>query len=167
MELGKADVDSVKLYRRRFIPEETVFLKKDIIVKFSDEIIVTKWSAIKPRPDFSYGCSVYYPGKGWKISKFYDEKMNFIYYYCDIINTEYFRQENEVIFSDLLVDVVVFPDGSIRVLDLDEIPEALDLGLIDVETAKSALRKLHELLAIIYNGEIDCLCRPLNGIFEG
>ena len=166
MGLGKENKDGLKLYRRRFIPEETVFLKHDVIIERTDEIIVTKWHTIKPRADFSFGCSVYYLKKGWKISKFYDVSKKFLYYYCDIIESEFFIAENKIVFSDLLADVVIFEDGRIKVLDLGEIPDAFDSGLINGDMAKAALRRLDALLTCIYNGELNYLCRPMDGVFE-
>ena len=62
------------------------------------------------------------------MSKFYGEGNVFRYWYCDIIKTEYRKEDNSYLFTDLLADVVVFPDGSVRVVDLDEVSEALDQG---------------------------------------
>ena len=45
-------MDEIKLYRRRFIPEETVFLKDDIIEKADGDIIITRWKTLKPRKEF-------------------------------------------------------------------------------------------------------------------
>ena len=43
------------LYRKRFIPMETVLLKDDSIVFQDENVIVTKWHTIKPREDFEKG----------------------------------------------------------------------------------------------------------------
>ena len=40
------------LYRKRFIPMETILLKDDNIVFQNEDVIVTKWNALKPREDF-------------------------------------------------------------------------------------------------------------------
>ena len=143
------------LYRRRYIPEETVCLKDDIITYMDDDIIVTKWDVLKPRKDFTHGDSCYFLKRGYKVSRFFKESGECLYTYCDIIKTEYNEQENSYIFNDLLIDVVIYPDGFVKVLDIAEIPEALDMGLISVEDAKYALTKIDELLNVIYNGGMD------------
>ena len=145
------------LYRRRYIPDETVCLKDDIITHMDDDIIVTKWNVLKPRKDFTHGDSCYFLKKGYKVSRFFTASGECLYIYCDIIKPEYNERENSYIFNDLLIDVIIYPDGFVKVLDLAEIPEALDMGLISIEDAKYALIKLDELLGVIYDGGVDGL----------
>ena len=150
------------LYRRRYVPDETIHLKDDVIAYMSDDIIVTKWNVLKPRKDFTHGDSCYFLKKGYKVSRFFEASGECLYIYCDIINPEYNEKENKYIFNDLLIDVIVYPDGFVKVLDLVEIPEALDMGLISIEDAKYALLKTDELLGIIYDGGISSLTSYLN-----
>lgn len=44
---------NLKLFRRRFIPEEIVELKDDKILSMdkNNNIIITKWNVLKPRND--------------------------------------------------------------------------------------------------------------------
>ncbi len=153
------DLENLKLYRRRFIPKETVFLKDDKILFLSDEIMVTKWQALKPRSDFSKGYSYYYLKRGYKVSKFIDDNDNLICYYCDIIDVIFNKEENSYIFADLLADVIIYTDGSVKVVDLDEIADALDEGLISQDMAKRCLRNLNSLLYIIYNQGVKSLLK--------
>lgn len=145
----------VKLYRKRYIPFETVFLKDDIILSRDEERIVTKWNVLRPKTAFDHGISCYFLEKGFKISKFLKENEELVYYYCDIIRTEYIPEENTYIFHDLLVDVVVYPDGAVQVLDAEELADALDDGIIDEAFVKAALRQLAALLHEIYNNRFD------------
>ena len=48
-----------------------------------------------------------------KISKFLNKKKELVYYYCDIIETAYLKAENAYIFTDLLADVIIHPDGAV------------------------------------------------------
>lgn len=144
----------IKLYRKRFIPEEIVFLKDDKILYSDENVIVTKWNVLKPRKDFERGYSCYFLKKGFKISKFIDKEGKLFYYYCDIIETEYVNEENTFIFMDLLADVIVYENGFVKVVDIGEITDALNKHLIDIELAKSALKRLDELLTIIYAGDL-------------
>lgn len=140
------------LYRRRFMPEETVLLKNDVVTHMDDEIIVTKWRALKPRADLHSGSSCYFLRRGFKVSRFFGHDLRCLYHYCDIIETVRDPVINAIVFNDLLVDVIVHSDGSVRVADLGELPEAVERGLITHETAMLALRQAAELLDIIYAG---------------
>ena len=103
-----------KLYRKRFIPDEIVELKDDRIVYHEGNIMITEWDVLHPKAKFSHGISCYYMDKGWKISKFLNKKKELVYYYCDIIETAYLKAENAYIFTDLLADVIIHPDGGLR-----------------------------------------------------
>lgn len=146
-----------KLFRRRFIPDELVYLKDDEILSLDKNLIITKWNVLKPRHDFSHGYSCYFINKGIKVSKFLDNDENLVYYYCDIIKSEYNQAENSYIFSDLLIDVIVCPNGFVKVMDIGEVTDALDKDLITVDDAKAALSQLDELLKIIYANKFDTL----------
>lgn len=148
-------MENIKLYRRRYIPDEIVHLKDDKIISADDEKIITKWEVLKKRTDFSHGASCYFLKKGIKVSKFIDENENILYWYCDIINYEYNEAENSYVFNDLLIDVIIYPDGFVKVVDMEEIADALEKGLIDEEIVKSSLRKTNSLLTDIYNGKLD------------
>lgn len=142
------------LYRRRFIPDEIINLKHDNIVYIDESLIKTEWQTIKPRDDFSHGISWYFLERGFKVSKFFKETGCLHYIYCDIIEYEYRPSDNSYIFSDLLVDVIVNNNGTVHVLDIAEIAEALDASLITLSQAKDALTKLDALLKIIYEGKL-------------
>ena len=138
------------LYRERFIPKEKKLLKNDRILYADEDIIITSWNSFRPRPDLASGLSAYYRKLGYKISRFYGEDGTFTRWYCDIISES--KTENGLIFSDLLIDVVIFPDGTVRVVDLDEAADALEQGLITAELLTSALRSTDKLLTCIHQG---------------
>ena len=149
------------LYRKRFIPEEVVPLKDDEIL-FADETkIITKWKTLKPRPDFAWGISCYDLQNSYKISRFLDHNNHLVYYYCDIIDTTYDAQENSYLFTDLLADVIVYDSGFVKVVDLAELADMLDEGVITEELVKKCLRRLEKLLEIIYGGNFGELTKYL------
>lgn len=145
-------MDGLKIYRRRYIPNEKILLKDDEVIFCDSEKIVTRWNVIKPRKDFQKGLSCYFLDKGFKVSKFLDANGNLVYYYCDIIHTEFDEKENAYTFSDLLADVIIYESGEVKVVDLAEIADAIEEKLIDIDLAKEALRNLDSLLKIIYSG---------------
>ena len=142
----------VKLYRKRYIPAETVYLKDDEILFCDEEKIITKWKVIRKRPDFSHGVSCVFLKEGFKISKFIDEKENVIFWYCDIINYDFDENTNSYYINDLLIDIIIQNNGNVKVLDLDEIAEALESRIISEEIVCEAMRKANKLLNIIYSG---------------
>lgn len=146
---------TIQLYRKRYIPNESILLKDDRILLAEENLIITSWKTLKPRKDISFGCSAYFIDKGFKVSKMYTADKKLVYWYCDIIDTSYNPKTNTYVFQDLLADVVVYPDGSVQVLDLDEISELLDSGIIDTSIASKALRILNDLLQTIYRGEFE------------
>lgn len=161
------------LFRKRIIPEECICLKDDEILYFSPEehIVVTRWHALKPREDLHHGYSCYFYDLGFKISKFYQKDGSLLYWYCDIIHVDYPASKpavpskglsNEIpsdetescfIATDLLADVIIYPDGFVKIVDLDELTTALDSGALSLELLKAALTRLSSLLNLIYSGE--------------
>lgn len=141
-----------KLYRKRYMPNEIVFLKDDVIVYQDETVMVTKWDVLHPKAKFSHGISCYYLEKGWKVSKFLNEKNELVYYYCDIIDMKYQKEENSYIFTDLLADVIIYENGFVKVVDLGEVAEALEKGIITDREAELSLSRLDALLQVIYDG---------------
>lgn len=144
-----------RLFRRRFIPDENIELKDDMILALEPNLIITSWNVLKPRRDISRGVSAYFIDKGIKVSKVFDNAGQMIYWYCDIIETHYDEKENIYTFNDLLIDVVVYPDGQVEVLDMDEFADAMEQGILSVGTIAHAMRATDDLLHTIYAGEFE------------
>lgn len=142
----------ISLYRRRYEPEETVFLKDDVILFQDGHRIISKWNCLKPRNDIASGISAYLLDENIKVSKVMDHSGNLVYWYCDIIETIHDPEENSYVFCDLLVDVLVYANGETKVIDLDELGDALENGRITKEQAVLALRAASRLLTTIYDG---------------
>ena len=152
-------MEQPKLYRKRYMPNEIVFLKDDIITYRDDDVMVTKWDVLHPKAKFSHGVSCYYLNKGWKVSKFLNKNDELVYYYCDIIDTTYNAEENLYVFTDLLADVIIDEDGFVKVVDLGEISEALEEGIITDREVKLSLQRLDALLEVIYGGGLPEMIR--------
>ena len=142
-----------ELYRKRLIPAQNIPLKDDTILFLSDEIIVTKWDTINPKTEFNHGTSCYFFKEGIKVSKFYRADNSLLYWYCDIVEYEYDEVLNRLTVIDLLADVLIYPDGTVHVVDLDEMADAVSQGIISTELLQQGLYRLNNLLTMIYNGD--------------
>jgi len=145
------------LYRRRIIPDECILLKDDIILSCDEEHIITSWQALHPKKDLHHGSSCYFLKEGFKVSKFCAKSGKLLYWYCDIVDFDYHPDDNSLIVTDLLADVIIYPDGFVKVVDLDELVTALNSDAISLDTLKQSLLRLDRLLQIIYSGSFDQL----------
>ncbi len=149
------------LYRKRLIPKECVLLKDDRLLYRDEEIIVTAWNTLKPRKDLHHGLSCYYLREGIKVSRFYEENGSLLYWYCDIVDYDHDVKTDTYIITDLLADVIIYPDGFVKVVDIDELATAKEAGLLTDAMLKKALLTLNRLLQIIYDGGFEKLQEPL------
>lgn len=149
------------LYRKRLIPNECILLKDDILLYRDEEILITKWNTIRPKKDLHHGMSCYFLKKGIKVSRFCDAEDNLICWYCDIISHSWDPDTDTYIFTDLLADVLVYPDGFVKVLDLDELADATAEGLLTEVQLEKSLRRTNWLLELIYGGHFKELQRYL------
>ncbi|MBO4337330.1 MAG: YgaC family protein [Lachnospiraceae bacterium] len=163
------------LYRRRLIPNECVLLKDDTIIHRDDDRLVTTWNALKPKKELACGISGFFPADGIKVSKFYRKDKSLIYWYIDIICAEWIEGTPDLsmpchanapqkgllakgfgtgslLVTDLLADILIYPDGFVKVVDLAEISDALEQNLLDQKSAALALRTLDRTLESIYRG---------------
>lgn len=152
------------LFRRRLIPNECIELKDDVILSCTEDQIVTSWNALHPKADLHHGFSCYYLKDGIKVSRFLKEDGSLLHWYCDIITHEFDSEKNHLTVIDLLADVIVKPDGFVKVADLDELADAFDAGLIDAETLKRSLRITNRLLSDIYHNHFDQWKQPLENL---
>ena len=148
------------LYRKRLIPAECILLKDDRILYRDEQIIVTGWHTLKPRKDLHHGFSCYYLSEGFKISRFYRDDDSMTFWYCDIVDHTCDPDTDTYVFTDLLVDVIVYPDGFVKVVDLDELVTARRSGILSEELLDTALLRLDNLLQIIDRGECPRLQKP-------
>jgi hypothetical protein len=71
-------------------------------------------------------------------------------WYCNV-NTLPARKDDVLSFNDLILDVLVYPDGRFMVLDRDEFAAARDAGL-PREQAQLAERGIAEIIWLLHHG---------------
>lgn len=150
-------MNNLQLFRKRLIPNECILLKDDVIVYQSDDYIITTWTTLNPKIAFHHGCSCYFLKEGFKLSKFYRHDNSLLYWYCDIVEYDWDHESNCLTSTDLLADVIVYPDGRTKVMDLDELADACKSGLITLEQLQKSLRQLDKFLTYIYEDKFNQL----------
>ena len=140
------------IHRVRYIPAETVDISSDQLLYRDGEHLVTAWKPIRPRKDISGGVSCLFVSKGIKVSRFLDARGELLYWYIDLVEVRWDQGTDTYELHDLLADVRILPDGQVEIVDLDELADALEQGLITAEQGIRALRTLHALLADIHAG---------------
>lgn len=155
-------MNQISLYRKRLIPAECILLHDDTILYLDEDILVTSWKTIRPKKDLDHGFSCCYLKEGYKISRFYRADNTLLYHYCDIISPAYEPDSNSLIITDLLADVIVYPDGFVKVADLDELVTAFDENSLSLDMLKKSITSLHRLLEKIYAGRLPELLSPLD-----
>ena len=158
---GDNDMADPILYRKRLIPEECVLLKDDRFLYRDEKIMVTAWNTLKPRKDLHHGRSCYFLRENIKVSRFYSADDSLRYWYCDLVEYDDHKETDTYIITDLLADVIVYPDGFVKVVDIDELVTARESGLLSEDMLKKALLTLNSLLQIIYEGGFADLQKPL------
>lgn len=157
-------MNALQIYRKRLIPAECILLKDDEIVDANEEVVITKWNTLNPKASFSHGASCYFLKDGIKVSKFYRDDGTLLYWYCDIVDYDYSSKDNTLTVTDLLADVIIYPDGRVKVMDLDELAEALEQGLLTNDLMCTCLRRLHDLLSTIDRDKFDRLQAKLENL---
>lgn len=92
-----------------------------------------KWLSILPQNDF------------YCITAMMDERNNILLWYIDMIAEQETDLEGVPYFDDLYLDLVIYPDGTVVVDDMDELEEALILGDITQEQFDLAISTCSKL----------------------
>lgn len=108
------------------------------IWKFNGENIVVcdkglKWISILPKDDF------------YCITAMMNEQEEILLWYIDMIDEQGIDEVGIPWFDDLYLDLVVYPDGTIIVDDMDELEDALTKGDITTEQFNIAIKTSEKL----------------------
>lgn len=141
----------IKLYRKRYFPDEEVDISGDEILYLDDDLLVTKWQPINYRNDIGSGISFWYFNKNIKVSKLYDKELKFKSYYIDMCRYE-IEKDVKYKIVDLLADVVVNPDMTYKVLDFDELTEYLEKEAITPKEFMQSIKAFTKVITDINDG---------------
>lgn len=92
----------------------------------------------------------YFVKKGYTISKVFQRNGEFMYYYCDVMEM---RQVGRLryVMVDLLLDLIVYPDGRYHLIDVDEFAVAVEKGQLKKRQQVHALRTLDKMTRMVVN----------------
>ena len=145
--------------RKRLIPEEEVDISSDELISCNGRVIITRWFPLKPRRDIGWGVSYTDMESGYKISAVHDGEGNFGYWYVDVVATKYFPGENKYVFTDLLVDVRIYPGKEPEILDMDELEYAKKRGIVSDYDYNTALFVVDSVLKLYREGKFPDLLK--------
>ena len=89
----------------------------------------------------------YFVDRGYTISKVFNKRGKWLYYYCDIMEMKQVGQMRYVMV-DLILDLIVHANGSYEVLDIDEFADAIEKGELGRTKQVYTLRRLHEMIRL-------------------
>ncbi|SHF08488.1 Protein of unknown function [Seinonella peptonophila] len=89
----------------------------------------------------------YFVRKGYTISKVFRRSGEFLYYYCDVMEMKQVGRLRYVMV-DLLFDLIVRPDHSYQLIDIDEFADALEKGVLKRRQQIHALRTLDHMIQL-------------------
>lgn len=79
--------------------------------------------------DDGYKCLIFLPdNQNWCVSAVYDDLDRLVEWYFDMTKENSIDEQGNPFFMDLYLDIAVSPDFKIRILDEDELKEALSSG---------------------------------------
>lgn len=105
-------------------------------------------------------------GGNWTLFAIYNDKDEIVEWYIDITKKNALDENGNPYCDDLYLDAVLMPDGTLLVLDEDELKNALDSGDITTDEYYYAYRVLEELKrnGILDTAYMNSLCNRLRGL---
>lgn len=88
----------------------------------------------------------------YAITAMYDDRGQLVEYYIDICLPYRFDEQGHAYFDDLYLDIVLYPDGHIDLLDEDELEDAFNHGQVSQAQYETAYRVRADLLLKIQAG---------------
>jgi len=107
-------------------------------------------------------------GENWTLFAIYDDNDEIVEWYIDITKENAVDNDGNPYCDDLYLDAVLLPDGTILVLDKDELKSALDSGNITENGFFLAYKVLNELInrKILDIAYMESLCSRLRLLFR-
>ena len=154
-------MSDVAIYYRRLPDRDTVF--RQPLVHRTPECIITFMPRTPLPAPIMAGETVMlepqapaiwftFPEMWHDIGRFHTASRRFTGYYANILTPVEFRSELEWETTDLFLDVWLGADGSVQLLDEDELESGARAGAISAELAAAARREAERVLRLVAEG---------------
>ncbi len=90
-------------------------------------------------------------GEHYTLTTIFNERGEVVRWYIDICNRHYLGSDSVLYYEDLYLDIDVALDGSVNLLDVEELDEALHADLVSSLEYEIAWREAEKLLHAIEN----------------
>lgn len=97
------------------------------------------------------------PGAHWWLTAMFDTHDRLIQIYFDITGGSRFDDPENPTFEDMYLDIVVSADGSIEVVDRNELDEALQSGTITASQHRDAIKNCEKLERFLRENTADVI----------
>jgi predicted RNA-binding protein associated with RNAse of E/G family len=88
----------------------------------------------------------YFVKEGYTISKVFTKEGDFQYYYCDLMEMQQ-TGNLRYVMVDLLIDLIIYPDGQYHLVDLDEFADSVEKGEITKRQQIYTIRTLDRMIS--------------------
>lgn len=89
----------------------------------------------------------------WWLTAMYDKQGSVVQYYFDVVHDIYISHDGELRFHDLFLDIIMTADGTLKLMDRDELDQARAEGIIDNALYDRALCTAERLLCKLDGNE--------------
>ena len=138
-------------------PDRTEIFENELIHSADDVIVTSMVASTLKRPLIVNGRTALengspmiwftFPGADYDVARFHNRDGEFTGIYVNILTPVEFVTEYEWNTTDLFLDVWIDRDGSVHVLDEDELQHAVVQGWISHEAAEGARAAAHRIVA--------------------
>lgn len=134
----------MSIYKHKLVPQETQDITQDHWIYRDEHWMLSTWSPAHSDMKVVKAVSIFDLEHGWQLSQKFDAQGQLKYWYCDIIAS--YSQDGDLHIVDLILDVVLFPDGVIQVVDMPEFQNYVPQTPQEVEWLETAPTKLQTLI---------------------
>lgn len=154
---GREDPEPVRIHylrppdRLETYSQRLLLARDDVYVTFLEHVASRQALRLDGETILEPGSPIVwftFPGAWHDVGRFHDVGGRFTGYYADILRPVRFLSAREWEVTDLFLDVWLGADATTaRLLDEDELEQALSRGWIDEDTARTARREAERLLS--------------------
>ena len=134
----------VKIIKHKLCPYESQDITNDHWHHISEDLLISTWNPVESEMQVASVLSIFELSKGVQISKKFNAQGQLKYWYCDLIAARY--EDEALHITDLILDLVIFPDGVLQVIDVSEYQKYTPQSPWETKVLKEAPKNLSYLM---------------------